>query len=337
MWSVIVAWVSHLTSMIYYEMYAATGLANYKGPSVASFLFNASDLLVVYLLIFLAKGWTLVRYKISCGGRIKISILITVTMFATIALDSWKSYGFDASQVVYFYASPPGKIVVWLRVFTLAWFVYCCWTTVKSFDTKRRFYTRFSAIFSIFLGMKPLMVAVCGTALDDNNRFKFLQFWEVSQLFLGQLLLCLMYHPRASFNKGFPFHSVSSVMLGLVQGQSASDFLREAATRDAVEDVERTGLAQAINEGVPQVWNGLADSGRGNVIDLRRAKDTLKGAGIGLHRTLLDLSDASEDLINRLRDLDDYDGDDVDFRREASPQQGGRGGGGDMSSYEDLE
>jgi len=63
LYSILLAWLSHLVNMIYYLAYAATGVVSVVFPSIASFVFNLSDLLLVYQLIYLAKGWTLVRYK----------------------------------------------------------------------------------------------------------------------------------------------------------------------------------------------------------------------------------------------------------------------------------
>jgi hypothetical protein len=94
---------------------ANKGIENNELLTVASFIFNISDLIFVYLLIFLAKGWTLVRYKISSTGRIKLTVLMTFTFFASVALDSWKSYGYDEAMTSFFYATPPGACFLWLR------------------------------------------------------------------------------------------------------------------------------------------------------------------------------------------------------------------------------
>ena len=72
--SVTLAAASHLFSVVAYEELAGKGLEHNELHSAASFLFNLSDLLMVYLLVFLGKGWTLVRYKISSGGRLKVRV-----------------------------------------------------------------------------------------------------------------------------------------------------------------------------------------------------------------------------------------------------------------------
>ena len=71
--SIILSWLAYLINMSYYISFAESGMANKIPVSLAGFVFGVSDLLIVYLLIFLAKGWTLVRYKISSSGRLKVS------------------------------------------------------------------------------------------------------------------------------------------------------------------------------------------------------------------------------------------------------------------------
>lgn len=78
------------------------------------------------------------RYKISSTGRVKIAVLATLMFFSSIVLDAWKADGFDSATVVYFYSTPPGRLLLWLRFVALLWFVYCCQTTMKAFDTKVR-------------------------------------------------------------------------------------------------------------------------------------------------------------------------------------------------------
>ena len=71
--SIIANWISLLCNLIHYLTMATDGIGKPWSLRFGSILAAISDLLVVYLLIFLAKGWTLVRYKISSGGRMKIA------------------------------------------------------------------------------------------------------------------------------------------------------------------------------------------------------------------------------------------------------------------------
>ena len=67
--------------------------------------------------------------------------------------------------------------------------------------------------------------------------------------------------------------------------------------------------------------------------DEEALKGIMKSAGIDLHRTLGFLAGASEDLLNLLRDLDDYDGQDVSFVNSGN---NGGGGGGEMDARVDY-
>ena len=78
----------------------------------------------------------------------------------------------------------------------------------------------------MWLLLKPIMVLICEITLTDDNRAVFLIIWDVTILVLGQVILLGMYHPNLRINSGFPYHKITSVMLGLVQGETASDFIR---------------------------------------------------------------------------------------------------------------
>jgi len=244
----------------------------------------------------------LLALRISSQGRLKIAVLSTVTFIATVILDAWKSAGYDEATVVYFYATVPGLCVLYLRAFTWMWFVYCCYTTMKSFDSKKVFFKKFTVAFGAWMLVGVVMAIAC-EQLGEEERAKYMTAWDLSSLFVGQTLLILMYYPNVKFNKGFPFHSTSSVMLGLVQGQTASEFLAEQ--RQEVDEVEGGEGGAVVDRG----------GGTPPPLSLRHAKDVMKTAGLDLHRTLRSLRGASGDLMSRLEDLDDADEGDIDMGR----------------------
>lgn len=96
--SIFLNWASLLFEMIHVMTFADDGKGHPWMTRVGSVLMSLSDLLVIYLLIFLAKGWTLVRYKISSGGRLKIAVLITLTLFSSMGMEVWKSYGYARAK-----------------------------------------------------------------------------------------------------------------------------------------------------------------------------------------------------------------------------------------------
>jgi hypothetical protein len=198
------------------------------------------------------------------------------------------------------------------RVITTVWFFYCCWTTQKSFESKRRFFFRFKVFFGLWISSKPALAWICQYGLDDNIRMKYVLSWEVALLFMAHSVLISMYIPKKQFNKGFPFHKVSSTMLGLVQGQSASEFIR---------DQQENGDPNAPN-GNPNQPDSPNQRYEGGLFNIRHAKHILKTSGMEMHRTVSTLKDAADDLMVRLRDLDDYEGQDISYSREQFSRMG---------------
>lgn len=159
-----------------------------------------------------------------------------------------------------------------------------------------------------------------------RRRMKYVVSWDTCMLFIGHAALVAMYIPNVNYNKGFPFHKVSSAMLGLVQGQSASEYLR---------DLQANGQGRDNNgerdESRPPPQQRQQNN-EGALFSVRQAKSLMKSSGIEMYQTMTTLKGAAEDLITTLRDLDDYEGEDISFSREQF-RQGGSGG----QSMADLE
>ena len=58
-------------------------------------------------MILLAKGWTIVRRKISAGGRVKIAIFITTYAIVLAGLEAWLEYDEHSHPEVIRYRSVP--------------------------------------------------------------------------------------------------------------------------------------------------------------------------------------------------------------------------------------
>ena len=337
--SVLVQFFALCFSLGHWQHFALTGTVVPGTRTVGSVLSIVSELLIVYILIFLGKGWSLIRYKISSAGRVKIAALMTFTVFWELAVQAWKADGIDAARVLYIYSTGPGLMIIWIRVFTAFWFAYCCWTTMKSFDNKKHFYRKFLVFGFTWMLLKPIMAFICNAQVADTHREKYMVGWETAILFAVQLTMLLMYMPNQKFNRGFPFHKVSSAMLGLVQGQSASQYLldqQRAAQNASGSDDNATSTtlpgqraspsgrgAFNPNGGPPMPLAPVAETNnaldanqnqlrRVNGTSLPAAKRVIRDVGTELHRTMSELGLAGEDLLARLRDLDDVEGD-VDF------------------------
>ena len=272
------------------------------------------------------------------------------------SMEAWKFYGYDAETIVNQWVSGPGITYLYIHIFITVWFLYCCQTTIRAFETKTRFYKRFSAGFGFWLFLKPIIILLCEVTLTDDNRAVFLTSWEVTLRFLGQLLLLGMYDPRyPRLNAGFPFHSVTSVMLGLVHGETPKDFIEKQLSEKRIRDL---GLGPR-GAGPPQTATAAtattaakADEGTShlpssatNPLSLPIARSVIKQAGSDISSSLLRLSSLGSRLRDVLVDLDDFDEEDVSFgesvdrgmdrenerimrenkgRRQGEPKVGGR-------------
>lgn len=168
-------------------------------------LSSLGEVLLVLHLIFIAKGWTIVRRKISANGRMKIALYITVFSFMHMATRYYSRKYMDRGVILYDYETTPGMLLRIGRVFATVWFVYSVRTTIKQFPrSKQRFYRNFSSIFGLWFFWMCIL-SYLPDGIPDYMRNKFSVAFELSMIFAAQLILVIMYNPKLSAN--FPFHS----------------------------------------------------------------------------------------------------------------------------------
>ena len=103
-------WLSLLFSLIHYSAYMEDGEGIISIWRASRYIDILCETTFIALLILLAKGWTIVRRKISPLGRIKIAIFSTIyACVGSLAfiIHGWMTY--DVATVTYFYESEPGK------------------------------------------------------------------------------------------------------------------------------------------------------------------------------------------------------------------------------------
>ena len=137
-WSCCLSLGSVMFALVHYAQYASDGRGAYSMLVGSRVLFVLSDVLMVLLLISLAKGWTIVRSKVSIMGRVKIAIYIctyfAVSISCIIAYDTL----YDASQVHFYYTTPPGICLAALRGLACVWFYFAVTLTRRTFKMKAR-------------------------------------------------------------------------------------------------------------------------------------------------------------------------------------------------------
>ena len=209
--SIVVEWMADVLRLIDLGEYAKDGVGLLRLRRAARTLSGVATMLLILQLILVAKGWTIVRRKISATGRTKIAVYMSVYAITFFATCLWFDVVTDPASVTYIYGTPPGLMLVLLRCFAAVWFTYAVYTTKRKYRSKRRFYTKFYAFFVLYLLGLPALVWVA-TAVDLYVRAKLLNGIELALLFVAQAVLAVMYNPALSLNKSFPFHANTGAM-----------------------------------------------------------------------------------------------------------------------------
>lgn len=142
-WSVIITCMSYVFGLIYYLYYKNDGRKWKVLHTFYAILQQLSTSLIILLLIFLAKGWTIAVRKISRQGRLRISIYFTIYIWLSLASVIWKDYALDEFEGKYVTNNPPGIILIVLQCIVVIWFCYAIYTTNKNVHKKTHFYKKF--------------------------------------------------------------------------------------------------------------------------------------------------------------------------------------------------
>ena len=204
--SVALQWLGIVFKMVYFFHFADTGIRKrlyYRLGAVATGL---ADMALLLMLILLAKGWTIVRSKISASGRIKIAVYMTSYFVIFWMMLIWSEVGFDPADILYIYQSGPGKFLIFLRVFAACWLLHAACTTMTNYHAKRHFYSKFVLGAFLWVISMPVLAGFCHLA-DNYVRAKIMNGCELAFTFAAQAFLVGMYYPDMSCNKSFPFHA----------------------------------------------------------------------------------------------------------------------------------
>ena len=218
--AILFEWLSQLASVAYYGRYASTGRSSPWILTLSRMFRGVADVEMVLLFVFLAKGWTIVRRKLSIGGRIKVAVYGTTYALASFVALVWSRLGYDPAVVGFYYASYPGAFLAALRLFACCWFLYCCHVTRRTFKAKRAFFLKLTVTGAAWLAALPgaiLTAYLC----DDTARAKVFFALDLATFVAGQAALTTMYNPSTRFNKGFPFHELDAASLGMVRKRGA--------------------------------------------------------------------------------------------------------------------
>ena len=121
-WSIWIMTLGVAFSTGHVASFASDGKGAVACQTIAQFLWHVADLILVLLVILLAKGWTIVRKKISANGRVRLTLYMTTLVWATMALELWRTYVYNPAIESYYAESPPGLVLAALRALVVGWF-----------------------------------------------------------------------------------------------------------------------------------------------------------------------------------------------------------------------
>ena len=202
-------WWHLVLSLIHYARYSLDGWGEPVLLLLSKICFMMSDLLMVMLLICLAKGWTIVRSKISPLGRMKMAVFFSTYLCAALASLIFFHTELDDEDINGFYYTAPGLALVILRCVAVVWFLYALHTTRRQFNFKLIFFSNFKPIGVVWLAYLPILVVI-GLIVDDRVRNTMTSL-ELICYTIGQVGI------RASTTRRtrVPFHQQTSSQLGI--------------------------------------------------------------------------------------------------------------------------
>jgi hypothetical protein len=207
--SVFFALIGTIFKYKYYHNLGKTGKRNSTDLVVGDVFDGLADMLLILQLVLLAKGWTIVRHKISPSGRMKLAFYFTI-YFVLYWVSLFWTQSFAREEVLYKWQSAPGHLVVGLRIFVFVWFCYAGYTTMHVYKKKYGFYKKFLIMGGTWILSMPICVALAYN-IDNAYRAKILTAVELACNVVCRSVLIIMYDPspitQAACNKSFPFHA----------------------------------------------------------------------------------------------------------------------------------
>ncbi|XP_052803315.1 transmembrane protein 145-like isoform X2 [Mya arenaria] len=174
-----------------------------------------STLVFLLMLILMGKGYTITRGKLSSMSTIKISVFMTIYTILYIVVFIWEAIIFDPGLVLYLYESPPGYVMIVMRIIGYAWFCYAIFFTLKHYPEKGSFYHPFFIFFTLWFWAGPIVIIVAMFAIALWSREKTVVGVENFVTLCGHLFFLVLTRPQAA-NKNFPYH-VRTTQIGIMQ------------------------------------------------------------------------------------------------------------------------
>jgi len=149
---------SLLSMFVHYAVYADNGIGAPGLKGIGEILDMAAQLVFMFLLILIAKGFAITKNDIT--DKRPLLILISIFLLSYLTMFIWENVGRNPASTLYIYESAPGIILLVLRVLTLCWFFWCLRQSYQQEvdSQKKRFYLLFGLLSTIWFLMLVLIV-----------------------------------------------------------------------------------------------------------------------------------------------------------------------------------
>ncbi|KAE9551939.1 hypothetical protein FO519_004840 [Halicephalobus sp. NKZ332] len=159
----------------------------------------------VFMLLLIAKGYTITRARLSSGGTIKLVVFTVsyiILLFGTII---WQITVFDPAEVTYISESLPAYLTLGLRIIAWLWFLRGAIITVRLYPMKLRFYIVLCTLMSLWFLAGPVTQLCANFLLDNWVRSEVVYGMDSGVMVYGFLIFLVLTCPLLS-NRFFPYH-----------------------------------------------------------------------------------------------------------------------------------
>ncbi|XP_065198137.1 uncharacterized protein LOC135829679 [Sycon ciliatum] len=203
--SVLCSFIAVMFSTIHYAMFANDGVGFPGLDSAGEFFRFVGFSCFLFLLVLLAKGWTVTRARLTDKSAYRIAITFFVYCIVALIMYTWYAASDTKSEVLYVYASPPGYGLVGVFFIIYAWFCYAVAFSVKNNEDRRRFFKAFWLLYSPWFLVTPIVILISAQVVEDYKRRKIVNGISLAIGAYGHLVFAVLTFP-AHFSDFFPYH-----------------------------------------------------------------------------------------------------------------------------------
>lgn len=208
--SILLKLIANLIDVARFDNYANTGIKDNgyrEAETLSLILHHTMDVILVLNIMLIAKGWTVIRRKISASGRVKLAMVMTTYYVCGIGAVIMYSNLSDVDRIEQssIYLSQAGLFVVLVRVAILCWYIYAAFTTFgkPSFRRKKHFYKIYFPAALTYLLLLPCTYAISLAALP-YNRSKIVNWVTNIGVCIAHAGFLYLFWP-SNYNSFFPF------------------------------------------------------------------------------------------------------------------------------------